>query len=993
MPDTPQTTVYGKRERDSTSPNIVDDMRVRHATKLPRRKITLESVEKEFQKAKKETERTASVRTSTVVPNLDTARHRAQPQSQASTDSQTEQTAGQRAKNFFKNEWYLPRKTTKATEPGAPVTEPITTKNSFEALDSSMDYLSSTEETSNSKNNEQIDNKQENPAKAKQAQLTKKKDSKPPPIFCRQSTTKELISYLSAKLATDKFYIKENEKDNHAIHTTDELLVLKGVKGGFNQEEVLEELNRIKDETISITKVEPIKFSKKQEAETHFLVQITADSPTSNLTRVTKLLSQAVRWEPFKKTRVFQCKNCQRVGHSSANCALGYRCVKCLDKHEPGKCSRVKDDDNLQSAGCVNCGTLGHPANYRGCPFLKFAQETVNNSRQAAREVQQAKIKAIAKKFSFEHIVLPTKKTPQSLEATVIKLKCARGMNLFLISIYAPSQTNETFITELNQLFAATNLDNDNAHYVIAEDLNARHKDWGNKLKTIEFDSDHNAISIMINADIDSSNISQQVNTPYRYLFKKTKWPKFTRNMANNFTIDIPIEKQIDYHNSDTFFPSINRLYRPRRSSNIANIKVHETQENLLSKIGVDLGKTAKINDHYTLTNATDEGLQQGTVNAPDLFNIFNSDIINLYGLNSGNKTHSIAFADDLIAYVAGKSPVAIQNQLEEITNKVNKHYQQWNLKINPAKCETILFRRPMHSYNKSNRQGWKEFNIAIKDPTTQEEMTVPHSNVVKYLGVHLDHLIRMCRHPTMQLVKARNAFRANSRLFHSKHLDPRAKVICYMLLVRPILTYAAPVWFNTSASLMEKLRSFERTCLRTCLKMHRTAESNYKKFVSNKVIYDKANIPRIDNFIIQLTRDHFAKAKKITENELISGNSTINENYLTSCKTSGYLPAQAFTGLDNQGLIQNEDNLPIIYHVSRHQADKKICYSPHILIKNPEKIKYSKAIPQRDYKDTKRLNTDKYWWLSNNSTHLEELRQRTKKKRNHCRRAPVYQH
>ncbi|KAK0163926.1 hypothetical protein PV328_002611 [Microctonus aethiopoides] len=47
------------------------------------------------------------------------------------------------------------------------------------------------------------------------------------------------------------------------------------------------------------------------------------------------------------------------------------------------------------------------------------------------------------------------------------------------------------------------------------------------------------------------------------------------------------------------------------------------------------------------------EGLQQGTATSPILFNIFNADTINLFELNNNNDTYSIAFADDLIVYVA----------------------------------------------------------------------------------------------------------------------------------------------------------------------------------------------------------------------------------------------------------------------------------------------------------------------------------------------------
>lgn len=66
------------------------------------------------------------------------------------------------------------------------------------------------------------------------------------------------------------------------------------------------------------------------------------------------------------------------------------------------------------------------------------------------------------------------------------------------------------------------------------------------------------------------------------------------------------------------------------------------------------------------------EGLQQGTVNASPLFNVFNSDFINLFGLNNNNSTYSIAFADDLVVPVAGKYPSELRDKLEELENNIN---------------------------------------------------------------------------------------------------------------------------------------------------------------------------------------------------------------------------------------------------------------------------------------------------------------------------------
>ena len=175
------------------------------------------------------------------------------------------------------------------------------------------------------------------------------------------------------------------------------LLILKGINRDFSTEEVHEAIIGLNVLDVHITKVSvfnPNIISKQTKATK--LLHLTPDSLTSNLTKHRRLLNQVINWEPLRKTKVFQCKNCQRVGHSSANCNLGYRCVKCLTEHKPGECPRRKNDKDTPP-GCVNCRNLGHPANYRGCPFLKFAQETTNAQKNSTAESRKSKILSIAR--------------------------------------------------------------------------------------------------------------------------------------------------------------------------------------------------------------------------------------------------------------------------------------------------------------------------------------------------------------------------------------------------------------------------------------------------------------------------------------------------------------------------------------------------------------------------------------------------------------------
>ena len=164
------------------------------------------------------------------------------------------------------------------------------------------------------------------------------------------------------------------------------------MNGNYSSEEVSENLSSLQIEGVNILKVEMINFSKNAELDPSYIVTLSPDSLIKNLTRRKKILHQIVYWEPLRKNQIFQCKRCQRVGHASANCNLPYRCVKCLDDHQPGQCKRTKDPTNESTVACVNCQKFGHPAIYIGCPYLLYAQNKTNENKNHIREIKEFKI-------------------------------------------------------------------------------------------------------------------------------------------------------------------------------------------------------------------------------------------------------------------------------------------------------------------------------------------------------------------------------------------------------------------------------------------------------------------------------------------------------------------------------------------------------------------------------------------------------------------------
>lgn len=192
------------------------------------------------------------------------------------------------------------------------------------------------------------------------------------------------------------------------------------------------------------------------------------------------------------------------------------------------------------------------------------------------------------------------------------------------------------------------------------------------------------------------------------------------------------------------------------------------------------------------MTFPIEEGLQQGTVNSPILFNIYTSRLLRMFGLNSETDKHGKAFADDFIAYIIGTNPQKLQEDLNTLLNNINRTYQQWNLRINPEKCESILFRNSITGTNSSRQKKIADFQLSTEHPDTKKLIDIPHKKEVKYLGFHLDHLMKLNLHLDRQLEKAKKAFLANRKIFYSKSLYAKAKIICYQLLIRPIMTY---VW------------------------------------------------------------------------------------------------------------------------------------------------------------------------------------------------------
>lgn len=159
----------------------------------------------------------------------------------------------------------------------------------------------------------------------------------------------------------------------------------------------------------------------------------------------------------------------------------------------------------------------------------------------------------------------------------------------------------------------------------------------------------------------------------------------------------------------------------------------------------------------------------------------------------------------------------------------------------------------------------------------------------------------------------------------------------------------------------MERIRVFERRCLRACTSLYRSSNSNYKKYISNKTLYNISKISRIDNFIIHIIRNHIMRSTECMENNLILAPYYTNEEYICKSLQTGYVPPEAFLYLDRKGFMQNENGIPIFYHIYRRANNKAIICKEL----TPENRRFDTNIYLKDNNILKNMGRIKYWWLT----------------------------
>lgn len=192
-----------------------------------------------------------------------------------------------------------------------------------------------------------------------------------------------------------------------------------------------------------------------------------------------------------------------------------------------------------------------------------------------------------------------------TLETIIIKIKLSRENNLYIVCAYAPKGEQYTaFGEEFKKLFETLKLDDPRNYYIIAGDLNAKHKSWKNptnngrgiyihtwlkenqisykaklygsdiptyprcssflniviadyrlkidtmtdhpnELKVIPYDSDHNALKFQVTHPTDTLWSLETHLEPHRFNFQKADWEKFKEELKRKHSMKLPNDRNL----------------------------------------------------------------------------------------------------------------------------------------------------------------------------------------------------------------------------------------------------------------------------------------------------------------------------------------------------------------------------------------------------------------------------------------------------------------
>ncbi|GFU36884.1 nucleic-acid-binding protein from transposon X-element [Trichonephila clavipes] len=185
-------------------------------------------------------------------------------------------------------------------------------------------------------------------------------------------------------------------------------VVIKGLPRNTNPEEIKQDL-----EILGYTpdRVNQLIGRKNKRPLPIFLITLPRNLDNLKIFALKTINYLSIRVEGYDGRGVTQCYTCNNFNHSSENCHLKPRCLKCGENHLTRDCP-IKQ--KLETPYCINCNIYGHMANYRGCPsFPKPPKGAAKNNRNSYTNIYNSLVRPNISYAQATTGAINSKSTPQ----------------------------------------------------------------------------------------------------------------------------------------------------------------------------------------------------------------------------------------------------------------------------------------------------------------------------------------------------------------------------------------------------------------------------------------------------------------------------------------------------------------------------------------------------------------------------------------------------
>ncbi|GFT59818.1 RNA-directed DNA polymerase from mobile element jockey [Trichonephila clavipes] len=178
---------------------------------------------------------------------------------------------------------------------------------------------------------------------------------------------------------------------------------------------------------------------------------------------------------------------------------------------------------------------------------------------------------------------------------------------------------------------------------------------------------------------------------------------------------------------------------------------------------------------------------------------------------------------------------------LDTLVENINEHlahletwFSVWKIALNSSKTEAVFF---------SKRKPPPEIIL--------QNQRIPWSQHTKYLGVIVDKNLTFRQHITYIRDKFKNTTRKlYSLICRKSKLNRHNKLLIYTLIMKPLLTYASPVWGHAAKTNINLLETAQNLIIRQICNAH--------WYMRNKDLRIACNIPTIRQTIRKLAINLF---------------------------------------------------------------------------------------------------------------------------------------